>query len=100
MMTGVTRAVTNSEFDHVAVIIRLADEDDVFYIEATGGPGVSMRRWDNLKKNVGDDKFYKKIVYRHVNYDQTGEQIDKFWEFTRQALGHKYEISPDKLMRK
>lgn len=26
MMTGVTRAVTNSEFDHVAIVLRLADD--------------------------------------------------------------------------
>jgi hypothetical protein len=67
-MTGITRAITFSEFDHVAIIIRIEGEDDVHYIEATGGPGVSLRKWDNLKKNVGEDKFYHKIVYRHVNY--------------------------------
>jgi len=72
-MTGVTRVVTNSEFDHVAIVIRLADTEDVHYIEATGGPGVSCRSWSSLKGNVGDDKFYKKIVFRHVNYDQTSE---------------------------
>tara|TARA_B110000285_G_C15031573_1_gene567058 strand:+ start:822 stop:1031 length:210 start_codon:yes stop_codon:yes gene_type:complete len=69
-------------------------------VEATGGPGVSVRKWDSLKESVGDDKFYHKIVYRHVNYHQTDAQIDKFWDFAKQAIGHKYSLSPEKLMRK
>ena len=51
--TGVTRALTWSEFDHVGLVIRLDDWDDVHIIEATGGPGVQLNRWGNLKNHVG-----------------------------------------------
>jgi hypothetical protein len=59
MATGITRALTFSEFDHVGIIIR-ADgiPDDVHIIEATGGPGVCYNRWNNLRKHVGKEKFY------------------------------------------
>ena len=94
-----TRTVTFSEFDHVAIILRLDGQDDVFYLEATGGPGVSVGRWESLKKAVGHGLFYERIVYRHVNYDSAGPVLEKFLAFARQARGHKYGISAGSLMR-
>ena len=94
-----TRTVTFSEFDHVAIILRLDGQDDVFYMEATGGPGVSVSRWDSLKKSVGQGLFYERIVYRHVNYDSAAPILERFLTFARQAMGHKYSISAGGLMR-
>ena len=86
--TKVTRALTFSEFDHVAIVLRLADENDVHFIEATGGPGVTVNKWGNIKKHVGEGKFYNKIVYRHVNYDDNEPLLDIFWDFCKEAIGH------------
>ena len=97
--TAVTRAVTFSEFDHVAIVLRLADETDVHFIEATGGPGVTLNRWDNIKKHIGEDKFYNKIVYRKVNFNDNHKILDEFWDFCKEAMGHKYALSVDKLTR-
>lgn len=79
--TAVTRTVTNSEFDHVGIILRLTDMPDVYIVEATGGPGVSINRWDNIKKHYGHGKFYETLVFRHVNYTRNDQIYDKYKTF-------------------
>ena len=49
MATAITRGLTASEFDHVGIVIRLDNNDDVHFLEATGGPGVCINSWENLK---------------------------------------------------
>ena len=70
--------MTFSEFDHVGVIIRLDGEEDIHFIEATGGPGVRVNRWDNLKNHIGNGKFYERVVFRHVNFDRSLVVMHKF----------------------
>lgn len=62
--TALTRALTSSEFDHVGIIVRLKDKDDVYIIEATGRIGVSVNRWSNIKQHIGPSEFYERVIYR------------------------------------
>ena len=54
-MTKFTRAVTWSEFDHVAVILKFAaDPDEVYILEATN-LGVSLTKWSKIRDSIGPD---------------------------------------------
>ena len=81
LATAITRTLTFSEFDHVGIVIRLDGEEDIHFIEATGGPGVRVNRWDNLKNHIGIGKFYERVVFRHVNFDRSLVSMHKFCQF-------------------
>ena len=99
--TALTRTLTFSEFDHVGIIIRIDGLNDVYIMEALGGPtGVRLSKWSLLEKDVGKDKFYKRIVFRHVNFNRTPEILKKFNKFAKEAMNHKYSLTVDKLMKK
>ena len=56
------------------MVIRLKSEpDEIFFLEAIGDVGVTIRRWSIIKKIVG--KFYAKIVIRHLDWPRTDESI-------------------------
>ena len=49
MAKGV-RAVTGGNFDHVAMILRFeSDDDDVFFVEASGNYGVAINKWSVIR---------------------------------------------------
>ena len=73
----------NSEYDHVAMVIKYpAQNNDVYLLEAVGGPGVRLNKWQYLRDNVGHDKFYEKIAIRHAKFDRGWKNmrfnLDKF----------------------
>jgi len=45
------------------------DPNEVYLIEATGNRGVSLNKWSYLRPHIGSDKFYEKLVFRHVKLD-------------------------------
>ena len=47
----VTRVLTASHFDHIALIMRFGDSiNDLYILEAVGEKGVRMVSWNNLRK--------------------------------------------------
>ena len=53
-MHSLTRAVTWSDFDHVAMVLKFGtDPNEVYFVEATGGVGVSINRWSYIRSSVG-----------------------------------------------
>ena len=55
-MHSLTRAVTWSDFDHVAMILKFGtDPNEVYFLEATGGVGVSINRWSYIRSSVGSN---------------------------------------------
>ena len=42
--------------------------DRVHVFEAVGGDGVRIIDWDEVKDDLGPNKFYKKIAYRKVDF--------------------------------
>ena len=96
----ITRTFTASHFDHVAMVLKFeSDPDEIFLVEATGNNGVSLNRWMFLREHVGHDKFYDKIVFRHVNFDRGDKMVDALEKFLSEAVGLKYGIGGNKLMR-
>ena len=75
-------------------------KDEVFLVEATGGVGVSLNRWDFLKRNVGQGKFYEKMVLRHIDFDRGDKMVDNLENFLKEAVGLSYGIGGAKLMKK
>ena len=66
-MAKLQRAITWSDFDHVAMIIKSeVIKDDIFLLEAVN-TGVRIIRWSNIKEFVGKDNYFKQVCYRRVN---------------------------------
>lgn len=62
---------TKSNYDHVSMVIRNLEPQNpnkVHIFDAVGGDGVRIVEWDEIKEDVGIDKFYRKIVYRQVEF--------------------------------
>jgi len=73
-MHSLTRAVTWSDFDHVAMILKFGtDPNEVYFVEATGGVGVCINRWSYIRSSVGANQFFKMCVFRHVEFERTDE---------------------------
>jgi hypothetical protein len=95
-----TRAFTNSQFDHVAMILKFEnEEDEIFLVEATGNYGVSLNKWGNLRANVGNDKFYRRIIYRKIDFERDDRMVDSLELFLKEAIGQNYGMTPGKLFR-
>lgn len=74
------------------------DQDEVYFVEATGNKGVSISKWSAIKPFIG--KFYEKVVFRHLFVDRTDDMIDKLETFLREVVGNKYGISTSKIMQR
>lgn len=93
----IIRTVTNSEFDHVAMIIRINDDPEVYFVEATGNRGVTYNKWSNIRNHIGPDKFYAKLSWRKV--ETISQSVSKLSKFLEEAVGCSYEIGAKKLLR-
>lgn len=90
-----------SHFDHVAMVLKFETEpEEIFLVEAVGNLGVSLNRWSFLRENVGTGKFYDKLVFRHVNFDRGDKMVDNLEKFLSEAVGKKYGIGGNKLLKK
>lgn len=65
-------------------------KQDIFYIEATGGQGVKIRKWQNIKENIST--FYERVVLRHLNFERSDESLKKLENFLKQVHGLKYGL--------
>lgn len=80
----IIRTYTRSEFDHAAMILKFGSEpDDVFFLEATGNMGVSIKRYSGMKHTIGN--FYKKIVLRHLEWERPDSALDVLEQFIEEA---------------
>ena len=53
------RRALGSQFDHVAMLLKFeTDDNQLYFVEATGNYGVAMNTWQEIKKHVGENKFY------------------------------------------
>ena len=84
------RTFTQSEFDHVAMILKFAGQDEVYLVEATGNRGVSYNKWSNIRKHIGPGKFYAKLSYRKCKHDS--DLTYNLQRFLKDAVGKKYSI--------
>lgn len=101
MISKVQRKITNSDYDHVAMVIRDKFEaSEVFLLEAVNS-GVQLSRWSYVRNfllsetNMINSRscFYEKIAYRAVKTNRNKWFQDMVEDFMIQSLGKAYEIS-------
>ena len=89
----ITRSFTGSHFDHVAMILKFdTDPDEVYMVEATGQMGVALNKWTYLKEHIGRKKFYRKCIFRHVDFNRSNAMVDNLEKFLKEAVGQKYGL--------
>ena len=55
----ITRTLTGSQFDHVAMVLKFeSDENELYLLESVGEKGVSLNKWTLLRDFVGKNEFY------------------------------------------
>ena len=64
-----------------------SEPSDVFLIEATGNRGVALSRWDFIRDHIGAGQFYKKVIFRHLEFDRSNEMIENLETFLKEAVG-------------
>ena len=61
------RLATGSQYDHVAMVIRVASEPrEVYLLETSGNLGVHLSRFEAKKALIGS--FYSKMVLRQLDW--------------------------------
>lgn len=68
-----TRRLTNSEYDHVGMVLTFIDDEEVYILEATSD-GVHIIRWSELMSFK--ESSYSKIVWRKLYWNRD----NTFWE--------------------
>lgn len=64
-----TRAFTNSHFDHVAIILRFGNYiNDLYVLEAVGEYGVRLIPWSALRYELYPGGFFDKICVRNLSF--------------------------------
>lgn len=74
------------------------EPDDIFFIEATGNQGVSIKRYSGMKHTIGS--FYKKIVLRHLEWERPDSALDVLEQFIEEAQQCSYDLSFNKLRKR
>ena len=88
-MAGAIRSFCKSEYDHVAMVIRYADEpDEVYFIEAVGVHGVQMKQFSIMKHEIGG--FIKTMALRHLEFPRTDQALANMQKFVDEVDGANY----------
>lgn len=79
-----TRTVTVSQYDHVAMVLKFeSSPNDIYLVDATSTNGVALTKWSTIRKNLGKNKFYRKIVFRHLEAKRDQSTCDKLESFLK-----------------
>ena len=68
------------------------DPNEIFFVEAVGTLGVVLNRWSFMRKHVGMNKFYKRVVFRHIDCVRDDAMMDNLEKFLDEAIGLKYKF--------
>lgn len=108
---GMQRQITQSEYDHVGIIIRgSADASEVFYLEAVSC-GVRLNKWSFLRNcvvNTNNNKnepemphvIYEKVAFRHVKIQRSRQFLRRMQDFIKDTIDKKYSVSFSKLTQR
>jgi hypothetical protein len=78
-MSKVQRFITNSDFDHVALIIKTSG-GALLLLEATGNVGVAIYTFESLKKALKKNLYERVVVRKYIEtvVFSTAERAKKF----------------------
>lgn len=92
------RAVTRSEFDHVALMLRYAS-GKLAFLEATALDGVTIIEWDEFlfyKWHL----LYSRLIFRKLDMQRNDDLLQRLEAFIQEVRGKKYKITASKLLRR
>lgn len=92
------RVASNSEYDHVGMLIR-GKKGEVFLYECLGAGGVQLNDIEFFLDNDWDS-YYRHIAIRKLHCERSEEFMTNFRKCCSKYLGRPYKISAEKLMRK
>jgi len=94
VISGITRKITNSGYDHVAMVLTFLEDEEIYFLESTA-EGVHVTTWSELKQYK--NQLYSKIVWRKLHC----ERNEDFWEilgtFVNAVEDMEYKITLGKL---
>lgn len=91
----ITRGITNSEFDHIGMVLKFEDDEEVYMLDATLA-GVNITSWRQLWSYK--DKLYSKIVWRKLYIKRNDEFIERLSIFVKAVHKKKYSLKISKLL--
>ena len=94
MAAKLQRFFTNSDFDHVAMIVKLKKRDPMVF-ESNQMHGVSIYDW---KQYIQYFDLYGQVTLRKLNYIRKAEAQATLLSFMKKNLGRKYDIGLGKLL--
>ena len=90
----IQRMITNSNFDHVAMVVKMGRELMVF--ESNQLFGVSIYQWRQYLRYFD---LYERVSIRKLNYARKSEIHHLLLKFVKKNLGKKYDINAMKFLR-
>lgn len=95
----ITRAFTNSHYDHVSILMRFGPQlKDLYILEAVGDKGVRLTSWISVRRELYAGGFFDKIVTRKLLYDMSEERLAELDNFRRNSVGHEYGLKLNKIL--
>lgn len=92
---AIQRFVTNSEYDHIGLIVKFHNEIKIF--ESNVNEGVNIYTWSQFQMQF---HHYEKISLRKLHYHKRNEINPTLLKFIKSNLGRKYDLRALKLMRR
>ncbi|KAM3135611.1 hypothetical protein pb186bvf_012282 [Paramecium bursaria] len=90
------RAFTQSQYDHVAMIIRM-EQNQIYFFEALPLHGVGLCRWQSFISRKWYE-LYEKICLRKLHVERDNNFRAKFHDFVNNNIGKQYSINPTKFL--
>ncbi|CAI2368613.1 unnamed protein product [Moneuplotes crassus] len=97
VISGITRKITNSHYDHVAMVLTFLEDDEIYFLESTAS-GVHVTTWTELKTYV--DELYSKVVWRKLYCERDDDFCEVLGTFINAVDNMGYKISISKLLRR
>ena len=94
-MSGVQRSITGSEYDHIAMFLRFAN-GQLVYFESSANVGCQIFSWDYFFNN-NIQKNFKKLAFRKLRVKRSKEKLADLEKFVQQVRGNSYNLTLTKL---
>lgn len=85
------RALTNSPYDHVALLFHY--QNDIKIFDSTSGAGVTISSWDRFVKQK-IHKGYHRLVLRKLHCKRDERLMNRFKIFLTEHKGKRFAFNP------
>lgn len=92
------RGASGGRFDHVALLLRLAD-GELGLLEATGTEGVALCTWSEFVENEWQN-LYPEMALRRVRFERSRERLTALQTWATGVIGKPYCLTVGRLMQR